>query len=151
MLEQQAKLNHPDLPSGAPSAMTSALASTSAPLGPSNSSMTTTVCEEQPAGTASVVARPAHTNTVIVNARKEPTELRTGSTLNTLVNEPAAKRVRTDVGVQVNVSSQTPPNFVMPSLQTSITGGSPSKVPQQAHTAAHISQHPGPMAQKSFA
>lgn len=149
MLEQQAKLNHPDLLNGVSSAMTSALASTSAPLGPSNSSMTTIVCEEQPAGTASVVARPAHTNTTIENARKEQTEPRTGSTLNTLVNEPVAKRARTDVGPQVNVSSQTP-NFVIPSLQTSITGGSPTKVPQQAH-AAHISQHPGPMAQKSFA
>jgi len=147
MLEQQAKLNHPDLPSGAPSALTNALASTSAPLGPSNSSMTTTVCEEQPAGTASVVARPANNDTTIENARKEQTEPRTGSTL---VNEPVAKRARTDVGLQVNVSSQAPTNFVIPSLQTSITGGSPPKVPQQAH-AAHISQHPGPMAQKSFA
>lgn len=145
MLEQQAKMNHPDLPVGARSALPSTLASISAPLGPSNSSMTTTVCEEQPAGTASVVARPTHTDATIEKAIKE----QIGSTLNTLVNEPVAKRARIDVGPQVTVSSQAP-NFVMPSLQTSITGGSPPKVAQQTH-AAHISQHPGPMAQKSFA
>lgn len=147
MLEQQAKLNHPDLPSGAPSALTSALASTAAPSGPSNSSMIIAVCEEQPAGTASVVARPAETDTTIENARMEQSEPRTGSAL---ANEPVAKRARTDAGLQVNVSSQTPSNFVIPSLQASVTGGSPPKVSQQAH-GAHISQHPGPMAQKSFA
>jgi len=123
------------------------LVSTAAPLGPSNSSMTTTVCEEQPAGTALVVARPAETDTTIEIARTEHPEPRTGSAL---ANEPVAKRARTDAGLQVNVSSQTPSNFVIPSLQASVTGGSPPKVPQQAH-GAHISQHPGPMAQKSFA
>lgn len=133
MLEQQAKLNHPDLPAGATSALTSALASTSAPLGPSNSSMTTTVCEEQPAQIASVAARPAYmTQVTVENVRKEATVARTGS----ILNEPAAKRARTDVATP-------PPTFVIPaSMQAS-----PSKVAQQAH----ISQHPGPMAQKSFA
>lgn len=156
MLEQQAKLQHPDLPSGAPSALTTALAVTPSPLGPSNSGMTTIVCEEQPAGTGSVAARPVHNDTTIENAKTE----QTGADLlsNTCFNEPVAKRARTDVSPQVNLSGQAP-NFVNPStkpsfirepsaLQTSSTGGSPQKVSQQAH-AARISQHPGPLAPKS--
>ncbi|KAG0591204.1 hypothetical protein KC19_1G157900 [Ceratodon purpureus] len=156
MLEQQAKLQHPDLPSGAPSALTAALDPTPSPLGPSNSSMTTTVCEEQPAGTGSVAARPALTDTTIENAKPEQTKA--GLPSNISFNEPVAKRARTDVSPQVNLSTQAP-NFVNPStkpsyirepstLQTSATGGSPQKVSQQAH-AACISQHPGPLAPKS--
>jgi hypothetical protein len=154
MLEQQAKLNHPDLPSGAPSALTAALAAAPSPVEPSNSSMATTVCEEQPAGTGSAAAKPAHTDTIIENAKTEQTEAGVTS-----INEPVAKRARTDVSPQGNLSTQAP-NFVNPSstkpsyirepstLQTSTTGGSPQKVPQQVH-AARISQHPGALAPKS--
>lgn len=156
MLEQQTKLNHPDLPSGAASALTTALAATPSPMGPSSSSMTTTACEEQPAGSVLVAARPAHTDATIENTKSEQTEV--GLTLNTLVNEPIAKRARTDGSPQMNLSTLAP-NHVNPSikpsyirepssLQTSTTGGSPQKVSQQAH-AARISQHPGPLAPKS--
>ena len=138
MLEQ-AKLNHPDLPTGAPSPSTNAIVPTPS-VGPSDSSTITTDSGEQPTGNGLVTATP------IENGKQEQIEVPSTSFV-----EPAAKRVRTYVSPPGGLSGQAH-NFVIPSTeslciwdrspsQTSTAGGSPQKVSQQAH-AACISQHP---------
>lgn len=152
MLEQQAKLNHPDFHTGAPSASTSAVVPAPSSIGLSDSSIATTGYGEQPTGSAVVIASPAHVDIPIEKSKQEQTEVP-----NTSLTEPAAKKARTYVNPQGVLSGESH-NFVIPSTeplciwdqspsQTSTAGGLSQKVSQQAH-AACISQHPGPVAQK---
>lgn len=169
MLEQQAKLNHPDLPSGEPSAPANVVVPTPSSLAPSNSSNTTTLLEEQPTGSGLVTHTPSYTDTTMERSKQK--QIEAGSTSPTSLDGHAAKRARTDASPQVNLSGQEH-NFLAPStkpsctwesfshqspqfqrltrtgqdpqyLQTPTSGGSP----QQAH-ADSIPQHPGRAAQK---
>uniref|UniRef100_A0A7I4DSX3 HTH myb-type domain-containing protein n=1 Tax=Physcomitrium patens TaxID=3218 RepID=A0A7I4DSX3_PHYPA len=170
MLEQQAKLNHPDLPIGMPSSSTNTVVPTPSSLALSDSSNTTTRSEDQHAENSAVSTTLAHSQTTMDKIDQKQTEA--GLTSNTLLTEPAAKRACHETSSQVNLSGQannivvprTKPSYAWESpspqvqrssrtmqesqqLQTSTAAGSPQKVPQQAH-AASISQHPGRVAQK---